>query len=192
MTGTALTVAGVTGLQCKELTVELFNIMNAINEGNKSAWSVARAYAQIVKEELFDEDFETIQDFADFVGVSKATISQYTNAVRFMEAHEIEFDVFTVGSAYQLSKLTDEEFNDFIKWAEAQGIDVSALSVKALANLIKEYLAPVEDDVVEDDAVEEVAEEDCVEAVDREGVILMIINTMKEHNITIEELQERM
>ena len=32
MNGTALTVANVTTLASKELTVELFNIMNAINE----------------------------------------------------------------------------------------------------------------------------------------------------------------
>ena len=58
MNGTGLTVANVTTLASKELTVELFNIMNAINEGNKSAWEVARAYKRIIDDELFDEDFE--------------------------------------------------------------------------------------------------------------------------------------
>ena len=38
MNGTGLTVANVTTLASKELTVELFNIMNAINEGNKSVY----------------------------------------------------------------------------------------------------------------------------------------------------------
>ena len=49
-----LTVASVTTLSSKELTVELFNIMNAINEGNKSAWEIARAYKRIIDDELFD------------------------------------------------------------------------------------------------------------------------------------------
>ena len=62
MNGTSLTVANVTTLSSKELTVELFNIMNAINEGNKSAWEVARAYKRIIDDELFDEDFENVQE----------------------------------------------------------------------------------------------------------------------------------
>lgn len=53
MNGTGLTVASVTTLASKELTVELFNIMNAINEGNKSAWDIARAYKRIIDDELF-------------------------------------------------------------------------------------------------------------------------------------------
>ena len=87
MNGTGLTVASVTTLSSKELTVELFNIMNAINEGNKSAWEIARAYKRIIDDELFDEDFENVQEFALYVGVSKSTISQYIKAVEFVEKH---------------------------------------------------------------------------------------------------------
>ena len=192
MNGNALTVASVTTLSSKELTVELFNIMNAINEGNKSAWEVARAYKRIIDDELFDEDFENIQEFALYVGVSKSTISQYIKAVEFVEKHEFGFDMFTVGSAYLLSTLTDEEFIDFVKWAEEQEIDLTTMSVKALRNLIKEYDSKddVEEDVIEDSTDNEDSNESDEEITisAREAVISRIKELMDEYNITVEEL----
>lgn len=196
MNGTGLTVASVTTLASKELTVELFNIMNAINEGNKSAWDIARAYKRIIDDELFDEDFENVQDFALYVGVSKSTISQYIKAVEFVEKHEFGFDMFTVGSAYLLSTLTDEEFIDFLKWAEEQNIDLTTMSVKALRNLIKEYDSKddVEEDVIEDSTdnedsneSDEDIEEDIIDS--RESALALIKSLMEEYNITVEELE---
>ena len=201
MNGTGLTVANVTTLASKELTVELFNIMNAINEGNKSAWEVARAYKRIIDDELFDEDFENIQEFALYVGVSKSTISQYIKAVEFVEKHEFGFDMFTVGSAYLLSTLTDEEFIDFVKWAEEQEIDLTTMSVKALRNLIKEYDSKdnVEDDIIEDstdnedsselDEDEDSNEEGCYEC-QRESALALIKSLMEDYNITVEDIME--
>ena len=196
MNGTGLTVASVTTLSSKELTVELFNIMNAINEGNKSAWDIARAYKRIIDDELFDEDFENVQEFALYVGVSKSTISQYIKAVEFVEKHEFGFDMFTVGSAYLLSTLTDEEFIDFVKWAEEQEIDLTTMSVKALRNLIKEYdnkddvENEVEDDIIEDseDSSESNEDSDEITVDDRESAIALIKSLMDEYNITVEEI----
>lgn len=197
MNGTGLTVANVTTLASKELTVELFNIMNAINEGNKSAWEIARAYKRIIDDELFDEDFENVQEFALYVGVSKSTISQYIKAVEFVEKHEFGFDMFTVGSAYLLSTLTDEEFIDFVKWAEEQNIDLTTMSVKALRNLIKEYDSKddVEEDVIEDSTDNEDSselDEDLGEInIDgRESAIEIIKSLMEDYNITVEDLLE--
>ena len=198
MNGTGLTVANVTTLASKELTVELFNIMNAINEGNKSAWEVARAYKRIIDDELFDEDFDNVQEFALYVGVSKSTISQYIKAVEFVEKHEFGFDMFTVGSAYLLSTLTDEEYIDFLRWAEEQGNDITLMSVKALRNLIKEYDSKDEDedDIIEDEdstdnddsneSDENVDEE--VTVGDRDSAISLIKTLMDVYNITVEEI----
>lgn len=197
MNGTGLTVASVTTLASKELTVELFNIMNAINEGNKSAWDIARAYKRIIEDELFDEDFDNVQEFALYVGVSKSTISQYIKAVDFVEKHEFGFDMFTVGSAYLLSTLTDEEFIDFVKWAEEQEIDLTTMSVKALRNLIKEYDSKddVEEDVVEDstdneDSNESDEEPEEITVDGRKSAIELIKSLMEEYNITLEEIME--
>ena len=198
MNGNALTVASVTTLSSKELTVELFNIMNAINEGNKSAWEVARAYKRIIDDELFDEDFENVQEFALYVGVSKSTISQYIKAVEFVEKHEFGFDMFTVGSAYLLSTLTDEEFIDFVKWAEEQEIDLTTMSVKALRNLIKEYDCKdeVPEELIEDSTDNEdsnESDEDVEEEVtvgDRDSAISLIKTLMDVYNITVDEILE--
>ena len=195
MNGTGLTVANVTTLSSKELTVELFNIMNAINEGNKSAWEVARAYKRIIDDELFEEDFENAQEFALYVGVSKSTITQYIKAVEFVEKHEFGFEMFTVGSAYLLSTLTDEEFIDFVKWAEEQEIDLTTMSVKALRNLIKEYDSKdeVEEDIIEDstdneDSIESDEDSEEITVDGRESAIALIKSLMEEYNITLEEL----
>ena len=198
MNGTGLTVASVTTLSSKELTVELFNIMNAINEGNKSAWDIARAYKRIIDDELFDEDFENVQEFALYVGVSKSTISQYIKAVEFVEKHEFGFDMFTVGSAYLLSTLTDEEFIDFVKWAEEQEIDLTTMSVKALRNLIKEYDSKddVEEDVIEESTDNEdsnESDEDVVEELsvsDKDSAMTLIMTLMEDYNITLEDIME--
>ena len=102
--------------------------------------------------------------------------------------------MFTVGSAYLLSTLTDEEFIDFVKWAEEQEIDLTTMSVKALRNLIKEYDSKddVEEEVVEDstDDSSESDEDDEEEiTVDgRESAIALIKSLMEEYNITVEEL----
>ena len=197
MNGTGLTVANVTTLASKELTVELFNIMNAINEGNKSAWDIARAYKRIIDDELFDEDFENVQEFALYVGVSKSTISQYIKAVEFVEKHEFGFDMFTVGSAYLLSTLTDEEFIDFVKWAEEQEIDLTTMSVKALRNLIKEYDSKdsVEENIIEDSTDNEDSSESGEDVEEggfesRESALIIIKELMEEYNITIEDILE--
>lgn len=193
MNETGLTVASVTTLASKELTVELFNIMNAINEGNKSAWEIARAYKRIIDDELFDEDFENVQEFALYVGVSKSTISQYIKAVEFVEKHEFGFDMFTVGSAYLLSTLTDEEFIDFVKWAEEQEIDLTTMSVKALRNLIKEYDCKddVPEELIEDSTDEDSTDEDVEDEITvdgRESAIALIKSLMEDYNITIEDI----
>ena len=197
MNGTALTVANVTTLASKELTVELFNIMNAINEGNKSAWEVARAYKRIIDDELFDEDCENVQEFALYVGVSKSRITQYIKAVEFVEKHEFGFDMFTVGSAYLLSTLTDEEFIDFVKWAEEQEIDLTIMSVKALRNLIKEYDSKdnVEEDIIEDsidneDSSESDEDSDEISVDTRESALALIKSLMEDYNITVEDIME--
>lgn len=192
-----LTVASVTALSSKELSVELFNIMESIRQGNKSAWEIARAYSRIVNEELFDDDFDTLKEFAEYVGVSPATITQYCKAVAFIDGQpDMNEDTFSVGTAYLLSTL-GENLGDFITWLESQGINLATLSVAGLKELIKEYKH--KDDVAEEsEETEESAEsqdevEDAeVEEIDKEGLILMILNTMAENDITIEDLQAHM
>lgn len=192
-----LTVASVTALSCQALSIELFNIMDSIRQGNKSAWEIARAYSRIVNEELFDEDFDTLKEFAEYVGVSPATITQYCKAVAFIDGQpDMNEDTVSVGSAYLLSTL-GEHLGEFVTWLEEQGINLLTLSVAGLKELMKEFKhkddepteeAEEEQDSNEQDDIEEAE----VEEIDREGIILMIIQQMENNNITIEELQAYM
>ena len=191
-----LTVASVTALSSQELSVELFNIMESIRQGNKSAWEIAKAYSRIVKEELFDEDFDTLKDFATYVGVSPATITQYCKAVELIETQpDMHEDMFTVGSAYLLSSL-GEELGEFIAYEEAKGNHVEGMSVGIMKGEIQEFKH--RNDVESADETEETEEneeiEETVEAeeIDKEGQILLIIMTMERYGITIEDIQSHM
>ena len=192
-----LTVANVTALSSQELSVELFNIMESIRQGNKSAWEIAKAYSRIVKEELFDEDFDTLKDFATYVGVSPATITQYCKAVELIENQpDMHEDMFTVGSAYLLSSL-GEELGEFIAYEEAKNNHVEGMSVGIMKAEIQEFKhrndePAQETEETEETETEETAQDVEVEEIDREGLILMIIQQMKNNGITIEDLQAYM
>ena len=192
-----LTVASVTALSCQALSIELFNIMDSIRQGNKSAWEIARAYSRIVNEELFDEDFDTLKEFAEYVGVSPATITQYCKAVAFIDGQpDMNEDTVSVGSAYLLSTL-GEHLGDFVTWLEEQGINLLNLSVAGLKELMKQFKhkddEPTEEIEEEQDSNEQDDIEDAeTEEIDKEGVIMMIIQTMKNHDISIEDIQAYM
>ena len=192
-----LTVASVTALSCQALSIELFNIMDSIRQGNKSAWEIAKAYSRIVNEELFDEDFDTLKDFAEYVGVSPATITQYCKAVAFINGQpDMNEDTVSVGSAYLLSTL-GEKLGEFITWLEEQGINLLTLSVAGLKELIKEFKHKDEEPTQETEETEETETADTaqdveVEEIDKEGLILMILTQMEQNGITIEDLQAHM
>lgn len=192
-----LTVANVTALSSQELSVELFNIMESIRQGNKSAWEIAKAYSRIVKEELFDEDFDTLKDFATYVGVSPATITQYCKAVELIESQpDMHEDMFTVGSAYLLSSL-GEKLGEFIAYEEEKSLHVEGMSVGIMKDEIQQFKhkddkSVQETEETEETETEETAQDVEVEEIDREGLILMIIQQMKNNDITIEDLQAYM
>ncbi len=193
-----LTVAGVTALSSKELSIELFNIMESIRQGNKSAWEIARAYSRIVSEELFDEDFDTLKEFAEYVGVSPATITQYCKAVAFIDGQpDMNDDTVSVGSAYLLSTL-GEKLGEFVTWLEEQDINLLTLSVAGLKELMKQFknkdVEPTEETEETEDTEETEETEETVETeeIDKEGQILLIVMTMERYGITIEDIQAHM
>lgn len=192
-----LTVASVSALSCQALSIELFNIMDSIRQGNKSAWEIAKAYSRIVNEELFEDDFDTLKEFAEYVGVSPATITQYCKAVAFIDGQpDMNEDTVSVGSAYLLSTL-GEHLGEFVTWLEEQGINLLTLSVAGLKELMKQFKhkddEPTEEIEEEQDSNEQDDIEDAeTEEIDKEGVIMMIIQTMKNHDISIEDIQAYM
>lgn len=116
-----LTVAtiDVNSLICKALGNNLKKAQQALVKANGNAWDYAQAMANIVNGKLFEEDFETIEKFADLIGISKSNLSKQARvcAVR-TSLKKMDFDTtnITVSWACELLPVHKEEvFEDFVK-----------------------------------------------------------------------------
>lgn len=150
-----------TTLANKELAKSIIAINKAVETGNKSSWTVAEEFNRIIADELFEDDFDNEKQFAEFVGISKAYMSQCKRAVDFKNSHP-SVDT-TVNKAYIFS--TVDDFEDFQSWVlDTYNAQPWEFSDKAVKDLIKEYNA--KDEVVEE--VEEIEEstDDVVDAMD--------------------------
>lgn len=167
-----------TELGSSELKKELKTVVLATEQGKKSAWIIAQAYSNIVNDEMYADDFENLKEFADYVGVSKATISQYTNAVAFVSSETVNYsepltaDTLSVGKAYLLSTLKDD-LGAFLEWCSIHDRSIIAMSDKGLKNTIKEWKEELDAVEVEAEAVEVEAEADDVEAEELEEVAII-------------------
>ena len=139
----------------KCLNENLTKMLNAMASANKSVWQYAYHLSKIIDTEAFADDFSTLAKFGDFIGLSKATISQYTNAIRFIRSQGIidcvdnatskisnDFSkiAISVGNAYLLSKIDD--YNDFLVWVSDNGLligKVWLMSNRQLKALINDY-----------------------------------------------------
>ena len=117
--GTALaTVKEVYGLTLKNegLAVDVTTMIKSEQAGNLSVWGYAKALTHIMTDKLYEEDFETSKKFLAALGISKALVSQYATAVKFVNAHDLnvtkrgidENKVYAIASSKcDLDKLTD-------------------------------------------------------------------------------------
>lgn len=119
-----LTVAtiDVNNLVCKALGNNLKKAQQALVKANGNAWDYAQAMANIVNGKLFEEDFETVEKFADLIGISKSNLSKQARvcAVR-TSLKKMDFDTtnITVSWACELLPVHKEEvFEDFVKESE--------------------------------------------------------------------------
>ena len=71
-----LRIVEVSSLSNKMLVKSLSNVNKAILTGYKSGWTIAKEMNNIVNGETFKDDFKSAKDFADFIGVSKSTVSK--------------------------------------------------------------------------------------------------------------------
>lgn len=153
-----------------ELAMAVTIIRDANTNEKNCAWIVASQYANIITDELFDEDFDSLTDFAIFMGVSKATISNYTHACDYVSRETSIYNAndLTVGKAYLFSTLKEKDI-DFISWCNSNERDIVSMSDAGLKKTINEWKKEqkvVEVDGVEVDGVEVVNEESVDETVD--------------------------
>lgn len=217
MANEIMTTNSINALANKEIKSNLKTMLQAVESGKKATWQYAIALSKIMGEEQYKEDFHDLKTFADYVNSSKATLSQYNNAVAFMARENlipmkeqkngkaiIDYAgiSLTVANAYLLSVLSEEEFKQFKKYCEDNGIIVFALSQNKLKDAIKAWKATfTEEETTEEETTEEeTAEEETTEekpetvriAVDtKEKALVAIATLMKQFNITLEEIAEQ-
>ena len=112
------TVKEVYGLTLKNegLAVNVTTMIKSEEAGNMSTWAYAKALSRIMSDKLYTDDFESSKKFLEAVGVSKALVSQYGTAVKFVNEHGLnitkrgmdENKVYAIASSKcDLDKLTD-------------------------------------------------------------------------------------
>ena len=172
------------GLANLELKKAVVNIKTAEVQGKRSAWVIANEYNKIMSDELFEDDFQSKGEFADFMGVSNGLLSQYNKAVEFIRTQIDRFnpDNTTVGKAYMLSCLDD--LKDFIAYCDSETIVIEELSDNGLKQVIKEYKNIVTVDETETDETETDETEEAEEVNTLEYIKELIAD------LTPEELKE--
>ena len=198
-----------TTLSNKELADNFNKINSAMTIGNSAKWDLTKAWNTILVNKLYEDDFRTTNkkgedvpmsesQLATEIGVSKGIFAQYKGACRLLNiCDRFNEDNITMYKAYMLSsflyevkskngtKLETDELYEFLEWADGQGVEVNKMSDKNLANLIKAYNTPVQ----ENDAVEEVEVVEDVEPTDTPATAYeRILDLLTE--LTIDELKE--
>ncbi len=155
----------------KDLGKNLKNILSEMAKMHKSSWAYAKAYHNIIKKELWKDDFEKQKDFATFMGVTNGAISQLVGGVDFINEHEsFTEENISVTNAYLMKAVSVKDENDkkvnktddFIKWLSENNHEINAgTTSKTLKDWIKEYKESfnvIDVDATEVDATEEKAE----------------------------------
>lgn len=173
-----MNVTMTTALSNSELNSKVETIKKAIEVGNTSTWMQAKAYFDIVTDELYEDDFANLGDFATYMGVSKGLISQYTKAWEYYENNTglFEFDKLSVGRTYILSTLKEKavEFRD---WCVSNNRDLYAMSDAGLKATIKEWKKELEAiDMDDTEATEETGETGETEATEETEVVRIEYN----------------
>ena len=143
------------------LKEEFSIIKTALLQIGKTNWTLVKAWSKILNEKLYVDDFKTTNkkgetvpmseaQLAKAIGISSGLFAQYKGADRFLKAQDkFNEDNITMMKAYMLNG--DEivyildDFNEFIDWAESQGLAVNTMSDKDLKDLLKAYLNPIEE-----------------------------------------------
>lgn len=137
-----LTVAtiDVNNLTCKALGNNLKKAQQALVKANGNAWDYAQAMANIMNGKLFEEDFETVEKFADLIGISKSNLSKQARvcAVR-TSLKKMGYDTanITVSWACELLPVHKEEvFEQFLEESEL----TTNWTVKEVRDAVKSWL----------------------------------------------------
>lgn len=204
----------INNLANKEIKTNLKTMLLALEMGKRSTWQYAIAVSKILDGNQFKEDFHDLKTFAEYVNSSKATLSQYANAVKFMEREQL-FAVketkkggnvidlsatpLNVFNAYLLSTLSLDEYQNFYDYCVNNGIDFMMLSQNKLKALLKEWREELNtvDAIATEETTEATEEQEAPEHVNlnvdtKEKALTTISALVKQFNISIEEICEQL
>lgn len=157
---TTYTKDSIATLKNTALRKSLSTMLIASNSGRNALWKFAKAVAEIITKESFKDDFDSQADFVRYVSLSKTTITTYVKAVEFIGKKEVkdyfqnDVESLTVGKAYLLSVLSEEELKDFLDFIEKEEVNVLEMSDKALKDMLRELYSKKETETKEADAVQ--------------------------------------
>ena len=157
----ALIVKNIGELTNKELVKEIKAIEKLELNTQANRWKQAEHYANIVNDELFLDDFDSLTDFAKVIGSTKQTISQLVKAVEYAEECNIDKGLWTINKVYILSCIDNVDV--FMKWLQEahKELNIQAKEdlrmygdnfIKKLVQEYKNYKEPVKK--IEDKQVE--------------------------------------
>ena len=141
------TVKEVYGINLKNegLAVNVTTMIKSEQAGNLSVWGYAKALSRIMADKLYEEDFETSKKFLSALGISKALVSQYGTAVKFVNDHGLntttrgmdENKVYAIASSKcDLDKLTDgTDLQDYITSHSVAQIKEAIKSLKSTVDV---------------------------------------------------------
>ena len=142
----ALIVKNLGGeLKNKELVRELKAIEKLELSSRANQWKEAEHFSNIVNDELFNDDFNSLTEFANCIGKSKQQMSQLVKAVAYAEECMIDKSMWSISKVYILSNITNVD--DFMKWVSENHKelnienkdDLRFYGDNFLKKLIKEY-----------------------------------------------------
>ena len=160
------TVKEVYGLTLKNegLAVNVTTMIKSEEAGNVSTWAYAKALSHIMVHKLYADDFETSKKFLEALGISKALVSQYGTAVKFVNEHNLntttrgmdENKVYTIASSKcDLDKLTDgTDLQDYITSHSVAQIKEAIKSLKSTVDVDAKEV-PSDDKFVSDYAAKQ-------------------------------------
>ena len=138
-----LTTINTTELTNKKLGTQLNAIKKAVDTGNNQQWKIADAIATIVDDELFVDDFETEDNLAKVLGMSRPNLNKMKKASHYHKEVE-ELNAFTLTKVMELLVIPQEEIVDFL--------DGYTITPSNTCREVREAVSAWKDDNIAEDA----------------------------------------
>lgn len=157
----ALIVKNLGGeLKNRELVRELKAIEKLELSSRANQWKEAEHFSNIVNDELFNDDFNSLTEFANCIGKSKQQMSQLVKAVAYAEECMIDKSMWSISKVYILSNISNVD--DFMKWLKENHKELNIENKEDLRfygdnylkTLLKEYKAKDKPAQIEEKEVE--------------------------------------